>query len=378
MAFALDDLLVFNNYVFDSFQQRTQVDVIYIDFQKAFDSVNHNVLIHILKESGFGEPLLSWLRSFVSNRYQWVKIFDVKSDLFLASSGVPQGSHLSPILFSLFINNLHRVLHHCQFLCFADDIKLYLRVTTPNDCTKLQSDLDRFSNWFKSLGLTLNFDKCKIMTFTRSRSPIMSPYFISNVAITRTMDYVMDLGFKLSCNFDPTAHIEYVCCKALKTLGLVIRLIKDFRLESSLKTLFCALVRPILEYGSVIWDPYTADNARQIERVQRRFLRYASHILKIPCAPHNYTPVAIHLGMASLAERRRVTGIKFLASLLNNNIDSPVLLSQISIKVPSRPSRSKALFYVPHATTNYMANEPLRRLMSAANAEPSFDDLLNF
>jgi len=80
--------LIFNNYVFDSFQHRTQVDVIYIDHQKAFDSVNHNVLIHILKESGFGEPLLSWLRSFVSNRYQWVKVFDVKSNLFLASSDI--------------------------------------------------------------------------------------------------------------------------------------------------------------------------------------------------------------------------------------------------------------------------------------------------
>jgi len=119
--------------------------------------------------------------------------------------------------------------------------------------------------------------------------------------------------------------------------------------------------------------PHTVDNARQIESVQRRFLLYASHILKIPCAPHNYKPIAIHLGMASLAERRHVAGIKFL---LNNNIDYPVLLSQISIKVPSCPS--KALFYVPHVTTNYMANEPLRRLMSYANAEPSFEDLLNF
>ena len=136
-------------------------------------------------------------------------------------------------------------------------------------------------------------------------------------------------------------------------------------------------MRPILEYGTVLWDPHTADNARQIERVQRRFLRYASHILKIPCAPHDYTPIAVHLGMAPLAERHHVAGLKFLAGLLNNNIDSPVLLSQISIKVPSRPSRSKAFFYVPHATTNYMANMPLRRLMSSANAEPSFDDLLN-
>lgn len=212
------------------------------------------------------------------------------------------------------------------------------------------------------------------MTFTRSRSPIMSPYFIKNAAVSRTIDYVMDLGFKLGCNLDPTAHIEYVCCKALKTLGLIIRLIKDFRLVSSLKTLFCALVRPILEYGSVLWDPHTVDNARQIERVQRRFLRYASHFLKIPCAPHDYTPIAVHLGLAPLAERRHVTDLKFLAGLLNNNIDYPVLLSQIFIKVPSR---SKAFFYVPHASTNYMANKPLRRLMSSANAEPSFDDLLN-
>jgi len=90
------------------------------------------------------------------------------------------------------------------------------------------------------------------MTFTRSRSPIMSPYFINDAAVTRAMDYVMDLGFKLSCNLEPTAHIEYVCCKALKTFDLVIRLIKDFRLESSLKTLFCELVLPILEYGTVV------------------------------------------------------------------------------------------------------------------------------
>jgi len=82
--------------------------------------------------------------------------------------------------------------------------------------------------------------------------------------------------------------------------------------------------------------------------------------------------------MASLAERRRVASIKLLAGLLNNNIDSPVLLSKISTKVPSRSSHSKALFYVPHATTNYMANVPLRCLMSFANTELSFEEMLNF
>jgi len=117
---------------------------------------------------------------------------------------------------------------------------------------KLQSDLNRFSNLFNTLGLSLNLDKCKIVTLTISRSPVMSPHFINNVAITRVMDFFMDLGFKLSYNLDPTTHIKYVCCKALKTLGRVTRLIKDFRLESSLKSLFCALVRPIFKYGNLI------------------------------------------------------------------------------------------------------------------------------
>jgi len=110
----------------------------------------------------------------------------------------------------------------------------------------------------------------------------------------------MDLDFKLSRNLDPTPYIKNVCCKALETLGLVMRLAKDFRLESSLKTIFCTFLGPILEYGVVVWDPHTADNARKVERVQRRFLRYASFILKIPCPPHDYTLIATHLSIASL------------------------------------------------------------------------------
>jgi hypothetical protein len=223
--------------------------------------------MHILKESGFGEPLLSWFSSFLRDRYQWVKVSDVKSNLFLASLGVPQGSHLSPILFSLFINNLHRVFHQCCFLSFADDINIYLRVSTLDDSKKLQSDLNRFSNWFNTLGLTLNFPKCKIMTFTRSRSSLISQYFLNSKAVFRAVDCNTDLGFKLNSNLDPSNHIEHVCCKALKILGFIMRFTKDFNPNLSLEALFCALVRPILEYGAIIWDPHTADKSRQLENV---------------------------------------------------------------------------------------------------------------
>lgn len=114
--------------VYYMFQHHSQVDVIFTDFHKAFDTLNLIVLIKILNEFGIGEPLLSWFKSYLENRYQWVKLFNFKSNLFHASSGVPQGGHLYPLLFSVFINNLGEVIHHSRFICFADDIKLFMKI----------------------------------------------------------------------------------------------------------------------------------------------------------------------------------------------------------------------------------------------------------
>jgi len=86
---------------------------------------------------------------------------------------------------------------------------------------------------------------------------------------------------------------------------------------------YCSLVCPIVEYGAVIWDPHDLNDSLRLERVQRKFMRYASFRLNIPCEPHNYGPVASQLGLVSLADRRRISGIKFLNSLLQgDNIDS--------------------------------------------------------
>jgi len=75
----------------------------------------------------------------------------------------------------------------------------------------------------------------------------------------------MDLGFKLSHNLDPNPHIEYVCCKALKMLGFIIRLAREYKLSMSIKIFYCAVVRPILEYGCVVWHSHTANDSKQLE-----------------------------------------------------------------------------------------------------------------
>lgn len=118
--------LLFTNYVLNAYKERSQVNALYIDFNKAFDSINHDVLLTVLKTTGFGKSLLTCFRSYLLKIYQWVKVHGTKSNLFLASSGVPQGGHLSPILFSLFVNGVSRTLINCKLLCFADDMKLFM------------------------------------------------------------------------------------------------------------------------------------------------------------------------------------------------------------------------------------------------------------
>lgn len=92
------NILIYN-YVFNSFRYGSQVDVIYTDFNKTFDSVNHKVLVQLRTKPEFGIPFLSWVKSHHNDWYRWIKVFVVKSYLFLAASGIPQWVNLSPYCF---------------------------------------------------------------------------------------------------------------------------------------------------------------------------------------------------------------------------------------------------------------------------------------
>jgi hypothetical protein len=144
------------------------------------------------------------------------------SKVLKASSGFLQGGHLSPILFSLFVNRVTRVLNHCKILCFADDMKLIMQINFPDDCLKLQADLNYFYKWSQLLGLTLNLDKCHIMSFTRKYAVINWSYSLNNSEIFR-VEMIVNLGFKFNCSLDQGPHITMICCTAYKMLGFLKR-----------------------------------------------------------------------------------------------------------------------------------------------------------
>jgi hypothetical protein len=209
------------------------------------------------------------------------------------------------------------------------------------------------------------------MSFYRSCSPINFDYNINGHNLQKIGSTVKDLDivFDIKLKFYP--HIESSSSKALKILGYVKRVCIQFKLITLIKLLYCALVRSVLEYGSVLFDPHVISHSYILERVQRKFLNFAGHILKIPHQPHDYSPVHSSLQLSSLADKRIQANSTFLTKLLSGKIDSPDLLSGIHFKILSVDTRFNHPFYIPVCKTNYAANDPLIRIMRIANTDPS-------
>lgn len=164
------------------------MDVVYTDFVKAFSRVNHLILIKKFKSYGFDGTLLKWFWSYLIERKQIVKIGDLVSNPIKVHSGVPEGSHLGPPLFNLFINDFQQILSFSDGLMFADDIKIFKIIKNVSDCLELQKDIEVFEKWCMQNDLRLNFSKCSFMSYCRLSSPIIFDYFLGGSKLSRVSE----------------------------------------------------------------------------------------------------------------------------------------------------------------------------------------------
>ncbi|CAH2096311.1 unnamed protein product [Euphydryas editha] len=160
------NLLSYMHYLSSTSDQSGQVYLLYIDFAKAFDRVDHTILCIKAEHLSIHGSLLRWLHSYLLNRTQLVTVSGYESSPFIAESGVPQGSNLGPLLFLMFMNDLLNKLK-CECLAFADDIKIYRRIHSTADCIVLQSDIDILTRWCEENYMSLNIEKCQVITFTK-------------------------------------------------------------------------------------------------------------------------------------------------------------------------------------------------------------------
>ena len=186
---SLSALLDFLEDVTNLTDSGSPVDAIYFDFQKAFDSVPHRRLLKKVEACGISDPLLQWIDSFLTNRYQRVVLRNAESPWLSVNSGVPQGSVLGPLLFLIFINDIDTCCTGCFVTKFADDIKIYANANLKS--TSLQIAVDNIVSWASTWQLNIHPDKCSVLHFGRSNP--MTKYLLNGSIINNT-PFTRDLG----------------------------------------------------------------------------------------------------------------------------------------------------------------------------------------
>ena len=203
-----------------SSDKNIQTDVIYLDFAKPFDSVDHQILLHKLASYGVTGQLYNWFVNYLSGRSQRVVVNKATSSWAPVISGVLQGSLLGPILFVIFINDLPDILpDETLAALYADDTKLYKSITSIGDCENLQQALTKLDQWYRENNLDFNDSKCKVLTITRRKLPLTYAYHMNSKELSR-VHKEKDLGVYINDNLSWYNHMlmhlsrcyfDYVC-----------------------------------------------------------------------------------------------------------------------------------------------------------------------
>ena len=367
------NLLEFSSDIIAAFNKCNQVDCVYTDFSRAFDKLSHSVIVLKMRRLGFPAWFIDWVASYLIDRTYRVVFRGVESRAISATSGVPQGSHLGPLLFILAIDDVNLVLKKAKVLIYADDMKIYSTIRSSRDAKSLQDDLDRFSTWCSNSNLKLNVGKCEFTRFYRNKSPVMFNYKFNNSEI-QFNELITDLGVVFDREITFNDHIDKIVIKASQMLGFIKRWSKEFNSPSVSRHLYITFVRPILEYACQVWTPFYQTHIDRVEAIQKRFVRFAlSHLpWHNPFILPPYESRLNLVDLDSLYKRRKVADLVFLHGLLTLSISSSKLSNKVRFTNHDRVLKKNRIFHVPTRHTNYGMHESIIRMCNLANNTISF------
>lgn len=295
----LSQLLAHVERLTSNLQNDENVDAIYLDFSKAFDKVDHAILLHKLQNIGIRGQLLNWLKSFLTDRVQKVSVNTFLSYESTVISGVPQGSVLGPVLFLIMISDIDENVKHSILSSFADDTRLMKSITAAADIVLLQEDLDSVYEWTTKNNMSLNGTKFVHLPYGKNQELMScSTYHSDTGEDISTKDTVKDLGVLFSNDLTYNSHIQMIVNKVKNISSWVYRTFKT-REQSTMLTLWKSLVIPHLDYCSQLWSPSKRLLMQDLEKLQKSFLKGVE-------LPHNlnYWEKLKYLSLYSLERRR--------------------------------------------------------------------------
>ena len=261
----LTNLLEFFESVTKELDEGNNVDLVYLDFCKAFDKVPHCRLIKKLESHEIRGNVKEWIKSWLANRKQRVWVDGEQSEWVEVTSGVPQGSVLGPILFLIYINDIDNGIIS-KLNKFADDSKLCKSIKGKADVSVLENDLALLDKWSNLWQMKFNVEKCSVMHLGKSNA--QNKYSLGN-NVLKSSEKERDLGVMIDKSMKFSEQVSSAVGKANATLGMIKRSI-TCRKKNIVTKLYKALVRPKLEYCVQVWRPYLLKDIDKIERVQHR------------------------------------------------------------------------------------------------------------
>ncbi|XP_063932848.1 uncharacterized protein LOC135144722 [Zophobas morio] len=322
------NLFDITGFIANSIDNELQTDVIYLDFSRAFDRLDHGVLIKKLYSRGF------------------------TPNLFTCLPRVPQGSVLGPLLFLLFIDDITAGLN-VSYSLYADDVKVFNKIATVEDCIKLHLNLNKITTWCDLNKLVLNKDKCRAMSYSLKKKIIFFNYALDAIILSKP-ETISDLGVIFDPKLSFASHINKLISDCRKTMGFIIRNARDFQNAHTITRLFKSFLESKLYYACLIWCPHHNIYVTNLERIIRKFLKYLSYR-----EDGVYPPI----GMPQQDLLNRYNFTSFL------NTYCPIILSQITFNVSSRSvlSRYYDLFYLPVPRTDIAKFSPMFTMCRIGN-----------
>ena len=361
--------------------------VIYFDFAKAFDSVNHDILLNKLKYMyNVDGVLLKFLCNYLHGRLQRVVIGNESSSLLSVNSGVPQGSILGPLLFVLFINDIPNGLSDgTNLVLYADDTKIWREINTHTDYNILQSDINYLNDWAVRNKMKFHLDKCKVISISLSHPPL-SPFSYSlGVSDLKYVDCEKDLGVDITPKLLWNSQCDRIYSKACQKLGVVKRnghIVVD---SNSRRALYLTLVRSQFENCSVIWRPTNKTLSNKLESLQKRAIKWILSEENCSYSPDVYKRKCQQVDILPLSSKFDLNDLIFLYKIVYEHIpvslptylsfyqgssrlrrchfDSLSLVSSIIPRSTQNNALSRSFFYRTHLLWNQLPLE-IRQITS--------------